>query len=228
MSEYRPCVAAWAGLIGPSEALRLAIDDRDLGFFGLFLVHYLLPSVRLRQDVRAAIRALFDGPGPEGMTHWPRVLARQSKRNGGAILFPPLKAESDAGLGGGPRRAWMTSAIAATPPIASATNLLYLDRILALARSRGIRVFVIVPPVRPDILAARERLGPEDRYLSLLRGLSDRFENVVVVDGRRTVTAPASSSTPTMWTSGGRRRSAGHWPRRWHRGSKVSLGPAVG
>lgn len=185
-SEYRPCVAAWAGLIGPPEALRLAIDDRDMGFLGLFLVHYLLPSVRLRQDARAAIRALFDGPPPEGTTHWPRVLDRQRKRNGGAMLFPPLNAESNVGIGAGPP-AGAGDFLDPATPVGSATNLLYLDRILALARSRGIRVFLVVPPVRPDVLAVRERLGPEARYLGLLSGLRDRYENVVVVDGRRTV-----------------------------------------
>ncbi|HEY2154482.1 MAG TPA: hypothetical protein VGH33_02555, partial [Isosphaeraceae bacterium] len=177
---YRACVAAWAGLVGPAEAVELARSDGDPGFFGLYLIHHFLPSIRLRPELRQAIVDHITPAGIEPTTHWPRVVARQERRNRGALLFPPLKAETVDG--GNASAAAGPAAAIATP-----TNLSYLDRTLDLARSQGIWVFLVVTPMHPDLLRTRERLGLESPYLSLVHSASERYENVVVIDGRRVV-----------------------------------------
>jgi hypothetical protein len=181
--SFRPCVAAWAGLIGPAEAFELARIDGDPGFLGLYLIHHLVPSVRLRLDLRAAISRLLAAREADPPTGCPPVIARQERRNSGALLFPPLKpggpADPNAGefsAVGGPEAS-----------IATATNLSYLDRTLELARSRGIQVFLVVTPMHPEALRMRERLGLDSPYLALLRSAAERHGNVVVIDGRRVV-----------------------------------------
>jgi hypothetical protein len=180
---YRACVAAWAGLVDPAEALELARSDGDPGFFGLYLIHHFLPSTRLRPELRRAILDYLTLAAEEPRTHWPRVLARQAWRNRGALLFPPAKSESPPGFDGGDALPPAVSGEAT----ATATNLSYLDRTLELARSRGIWVFLVVTPVHPETLRARERLGLESSYLALVGSAAERYENVVVIDGRRVV-----------------------------------------
>ncbi len=180
--SYRTCVAAWAGLVGPAEALELARTDGDPGFFGLFLVHHLIPSIRLRLELRAAIAGLLAATELKPPIHWLGVIARQERRNRGALLFPPL---SPAALADLDRRDVPVAIDPASDVVAA--NLSYLDRTLALARSRGIRAFVLVPPVHPDALKRAERLGLESSYLAIVRSIAERYENVVVIDGRRVV-----------------------------------------
>jgi hypothetical protein len=63
-------------------------------------------------------------------------------------------------------------------------NLVYLDKFITLAGSRGIRVFFLLPPIHPGIQAQQERLGFEDEYLKLIRKIHVRYANVTVIDGR--------------------------------------------
>jgi len=66
-ANYWYTVRDWANLVGPWDALQLARDDRNPAFFGLHLVHYLIPSVRLRLDLRTRVVGQVSGapPGPE-------------------------------------------------------------------------------------------------------------------------------------------------------------------
>ncbi len=165
-SNYRFDVAGWAELIDPLEAWQLALVERDPGFFGLYLIHRLLPSLRLRQDVR---RDLLDhlAAAPAGRyLPWRTIFDRQTKRNGGAFLLPSAywkrRGDRFAGgeLPGAERELWYRSG-----PFAKSTNLVYLDRFLRLAESRKIPVFFVITPIHPGVLARREELGVEGKYL---------------------------------------------------------------
>ncbi len=185
LTSPRECVTAWADLIGPADALELARDDGDPGFFGLYLVHHLIPSVRLRHDLRRAIGDILAGRAPTMEIPYPRVVDRQHAANRGAILYQPMhpKDGPDHRPGGalGPDEApsWYTGGWTARP-----SNLLYVDKFLALAASRGIPVFLLVAPIHPGVLAERERRGLHVAYDAFLRDLLDRHPHVVVVDGR--------------------------------------------
>ena len=90
-SPYRNFVAAWAELVNPIEALQLARDDGDLGFFSLYLTN-LLPSVRFRLDLRKAVVGGVAGRPREPSIPWDPVVVRHYRRNRGAILFQPTHA----------------------------------------------------------------------------------------------------------------------------------------
>ena len=183
---YRANVAEWAALIGPGDALGLARVDRDPGFFGLHLGHHLLGSVRLRLNLREAILDRVAGrpAGPKVSFH--RIVACQSDVNRGAILMPlgPSKdgpdPYPDGAIVGGEAGVCYPSWWAPHP-----TNLIYLDKLLALAASRTIPVFFVIPPTHPGVQAARERLGLDAAYVAIVRKVRDRYPNVIVVDGRR-------------------------------------------
>lgn len=184
-SRCREFVAGWAELLSPTEAWRLARDDRDTGFFGLYLVHRLLPSARLRLDVRReVVDRLGDAP-PARYTPWRAILGRQALRNRGAYLFSSTysKQRSDPYPDGMlPPLQW--ALWYRWGPLAQKTNLLYLHRLLIMAESRSIPVFFVVPPIHPGVLAVRERIGLEAEYLGLVGRLRDMYPNLVVVDAR--------------------------------------------
>src|SRR5206468_1759952 len=60
-----PCPAsalpAWSQLLSPAEAFDLALQTGDVSFAGRLLVAGLLPTVRIRHDVRAAVAACLEG-----------------------------------------------------------------------------------------------------------------------------------------------------------------------
>ena len=184
-SYYRSWASGWAELLEPAEALQLARDDDDLGFFGLYLVHHLVPSARFRDDIRAAILGWVAGYPTDTLAPWPEVLERHYRRNRGGFVFPVLRTEDAPELfPDGELPAFESSLCYRTGPFARPTNLVYLDRIITLAASRGITVFFVIPPFHPGVLAVRERLGLEAQYVTLIKRVCDRYGNVVVVDGR--------------------------------------------
>ena len=182
---YRHYVAAWAELVGPVEAFQIARDDGDLGFFGLYLTH-LIPSVRFRLDVRKAVVGAVAEEPRDPEIPWDPVVVRHYRRNRGALLFHadppegrtrPLPRRPDPA---GRRGALLSDRANGAEP----TNLVYLDKMLALARSRGIPVFFVLAPIHPGVLTLRERAGLEAQYEGLIRKIHDRYENVTVVDAR--------------------------------------------
>jgi hypothetical protein len=185
-ADFHQDAASWASLLEPREAWELAQAERDPDLLNLYFLHRALPSARFRSDVRfLALNRLLDSPA-EYFTAWRQVVERQGRRNDGALLLPsPPKKLEDRYRGGKlspPDHAiWYRKG-----PLAKPTNLVYLDRFLRLAESRGIPVFFLIPPIHPDILEIREIIGVEAEYLEFVRGLSDGFPNVVVVDGRHT------------------------------------------
>jgi hypothetical protein len=183
--KYREHVADWADLLGPAEALQLARDERDLGLFSHFLTHYLVPSIRYRLDLRKAMADALAERAPSPNIPWETVIDRQLKRNRGGLVFSSLYPKN------GPDP-WPDGAIPAheasmwyrTGPFANPTNLVYVDRLLALAESRGIPVLFLVAPIHPGTLAQRERRGLDIPYFTWLRRVVDRYKNVTVIDGR--------------------------------------------
>jgi hypothetical protein len=63
-------------------------------------------------------------------------------------------------------------------------NLAYLDRFLALARSRNIPVYWLLPPIQPGIQELTEKSGFDAEYTRFVRRTQARFPGTVVVDAR--------------------------------------------
>ena len=183
--DYRSAIGDWAILLRPIEALRMAMADHDPGFFGLYLAHHLIPSLRLRYDVRKAVLDQVAGRPPGPAAPWRPVMDRQYAVNRGAVFFAPSHPKDGpdpwpgGALSAGEAGVCFPARWSPYP-----TNLIYLDRFLALARSREVPVFLLIPPSHPGVQAERERRGLDARYVAIVRKVHDKYANTVVVDGR--------------------------------------------
>ncbi len=179
--EYRAVVGDWSLLLDLPEAFRFAWIDDDLGLFGLYVIH-LLPTVRLRSDAR---RVIVDRlAGRAGDPPWRPAIGRQYRTNRGAVVLADRPGGSgdpapDGALTPGESAVCYPDSWTPWP-----TNVAYLDKTLALAASRSIPAFFVIPPAHPAVQARRESLGLDADYVALVRRLVARYENVTVVDGR--------------------------------------------
>jgi len=63
-------------------------------------------------------------------------------------------------------------------------NEKYIERIFKLAKSKGVEVFWLLPPLHPLAQAEVTRLGLDQSYVAFARQLQSRFDNVTILDGR--------------------------------------------
>lgn len=184
-ANYWFTVRDWANLVGPWDAWQLARDDRNPAFFGLHLAHYLIPSVRLRLDLRTMVVGQVSGAPPAPEVSWGAIVRRQHAVNLGGVYRPPSHAKTGPDPfpnGVLPLYEDVVCYPAGWTPYP--TNLVYLDKFLALAASRKIPVFFVVPPIHPGVQAGRERRGLDATYIELVRKIHDRYKTVTVIDGR--------------------------------------------
>lgn len=185
ISEYNGFVRDWAELLDPRDALDLAREDHDLGFFSQYLVHRFIPSMRLRLDIRAALTNQLNGRPAPVLLPWLTVLERQREQNRGAMVhaLSGFRGRPDPFPGG------------AIPPteaplfypehwVPRATNLNYVKKFLDLAATREIPVFLLLPPIHPGAQAERERRGLDAAYEAIVKKIRTHYHNVVVLDGR--------------------------------------------
>jgi hypothetical protein len=158
-----------------AECAELAIAARDLSFLARLALVWGMPSFRCREQVRANIQAAVAGAEPPRVPDM-RYYARNARINRGATLAAPTGQVA-------PIRFHDLSIF---PPAWECTPLSehYIHEILALAESRGITVFWLVPPVEPRVQARRDALGLEGRYTQFIERVVARHRGVVVVDGR--------------------------------------------
>jgi hypothetical protein len=183
--SYLANVREWAGLLGPIEGHELAKAEFDLGYLGPFLIHRYLPSARIRLDLRQAVLDLLAGREPSPVVPWSTIVRRQSTVNRGSYL---VASKADPG-GPDPYPAGRVSPTEAAycypedwQPWQS--NLHYLDEFVALAESRGARVFFLIPPIHAGVQARREERGLDAAYLAIVEKLRGRHRDMIVVDGR--------------------------------------------
>jgi hypothetical protein len=185
ISEYRPFVRDYAELLDPRDALDLAREDHDPGFFGQYLVHRFIPSMRLRLDIRAAMTDQLNPPPGPVYPPWLYVLERQQEQNRGAILHPisPFRGLPDPYPDGDIPSA-QTHLFYPKYWYPRLTNLNYIKKFLDLAATREIPVFLLLPPIHPGAQAKRERQGLDADYETIVKKIRTRFHNVIVLDSR--------------------------------------------
>jgi hypothetical protein len=174
----------WPALLEPLEALDLAWVARDPGLFASIEVARILPSLRARQGIRTALLAFLDGRPNPWASETP-VYRRNWRMNLGAQIMP-------GGAGVKPAtdlvklRQDFYSDLKFDP-----VNVVYMERFLALAASRSIPVYYLVPPLQPGLQAESERSGFDAAYVAFLKEIQSRYPNVAVADGRRALYDPA-------------------------------------
>ncbi len=173
----------WPEMLNPRECFDLAWTMRKPEFFGATMLGRVVPSVKERHDIRAfVLAALVGGPNPSRRAEIPNF-RRNWKVNEGAQLMPdgasppidPVHWELSL------YRKWQPDPV----------NVAYLDRFLALARSRQIPVVWLLPPNQPSILARTEASGYNAEYTRFVQSVAARFPNVTVADARQSGFVPA-------------------------------------
>ncbi len=168
----------WPELLSLRECGELAVTARSPSFFALLAVSKLLPSCKSRWEIRANVSAALAGMPVEDRTKI-RPRRRNSELNRGAQVLPvsPDSENDDS----------RDAAIAQyTPPPWNGhrLNRIYIDRLLALAASRDVPVYWLLPPYHPGIQARRETGGWDGSYMEYVASLQARYANLTVIDGR--------------------------------------------
>jgi hypothetical protein len=166
----------WAYLLTPAESFELAYELRDPVFFARLILTGALPTVRTRHDIRAAVLSSLAGRF-RSMKGPGRALSRNQRINRGTMLFAKDPAFKDIPV---PPVLKDASANWSCHPV----NARYLDRFLALAGSRGMAVYWLLPPVSPGLQTIFDRAHSEERFLRFARDVTGRHPHVTVVDGR--------------------------------------------
>lgn len=159
------------------ECVRLALDLRDGEFLGRIALVKELPSYACRTEIRTNILAAIRGEEPTRNHQW--VTAYRNMRvNKGAHHTPkvPYKGE----IGEADRVQFFPADWKCNP-----VNEKYIHAFLDLAASRGIPVYVLIPPVSPAAQERADATGVTARYTKFLEGVLDRHPGAVALDGRR-------------------------------------------
>ena len=176
-SNYEWGLPHLADLIDLRGALELARVGHGIGDGVQVLLARSVPSYRHRLALRGAVRAALRGGGePPGAAV--AAFERNWRRNRGAMV----NAANPAYRGN-----YRPEEVPSYFPDgwrADPVNAAYLRRFLALARSRGIRVYWLLPPIAPAVQSAREGLGLDEPYERFVRAVQRRFPEVTVIDGR--------------------------------------------
>ncbi len=171
-----PTLQNYPELASLKDCLDLAWTARDPGFFASSGLSKALPSYHWRFEVRSAITAALDGRSLSQRAALP-VYRRNWEAESGAQPMPPGRVRH-------PSEDFLIDGVSPAAWACEPRNEAYLDRFLALAESRGIAVFWLIPPLCPEVHARRGRRGSDAAYGRFARGKLDRHRNLVILDAR--------------------------------------------
>jgi hypothetical protein len=185
-SDCRVNLRQWPEMCTIGENLGLIATVRDIRLAGPLLLRIALPTLRVRSEIRAAVRAALRGVAEPGIEE-ARAYRRNWRLNAGAHVLavkpnfrdavesPLASVEQPAG------RRWR----------AKPENLAFLRRFLALAKSRNIAVFWLMPTNSPGYRAVRVRDGSDPAYELFVRGIVAEFPHVTVLNPLPMLTDPS-------------------------------------
>ena len=171
-------VRTYPDLATTGDCLDLAWTARDLSFGSSVMLGKLLPSYKCRFEVRASILGAFDGVRA---SPWPRdaVVWATWKANDGAQPMPVIPASIKP-----PPDPYTIATLSARDWTCDPINAAYFEKFLKLAASHKLPVFWLMPPLSPEIHAARRAIGSDAAYARLAREVQTQYPNVTVLDAR--------------------------------------------
>jgi hypothetical protein len=173
-----PALRNYAELATTGDCLDLARTSRSGGFLAGSILSKLLPSYQWRFEIRLALRALLAER---------RIVSNRASlidlranwgREAGAQPMPTGRLRY-------PGEDRLIDEVCPENWAIEPRNEIYLERFLALAGSRRITVYWLIPPLCPQAHALRSLRGSDLAYDRLARRMIARHPNVVVLDARR-------------------------------------------
>jgi hypothetical protein len=167
----------WADLLNKHEMIDLSWAARDPDLIAMFTLGRILPSLRVRYEVRASVLSALTGQ-ETGQRLMNLGLLRNWNRNAGAQVVQkhpnvhrdPAPPAGPPGVGN-----WRPDPV----------NALYVEKFLRLAASHGINVVWLLPPCSPWVQALWDHSGDEAIFDRFIRETEARHTNLVVLDARR-------------------------------------------
>ena len=169
-------------------------SNRDLAFVTPLLLHALLPTLRRREEIRAALVSLATGEPDAGQVK-AQGYRRNWRLNAGAQAIPVNHAFLDESLPplGEPGAATNQ---AGKRWRAKAEHLDSLRKLLAQADAKGIAVFWLLPTNSPGLRSFRQTTGLEAAYLGTIQDLQSEFPSLIVLDPNDVLNDSVSFSDP--------------------------------
>jgi hypothetical protein len=182
-SDLRINTRQWAEMLDLRECLDLFWTSRDTRLLVPMLANWLLPSLRMRSDLRAGVLAALRDR-PDSGSEEGRAYRRNWRVNFGAHLLAENPGFVD-GIEPERRRGdrWRPRP----------EHLAYVRRFLALAGSHQIPVFWLIPTIAPGARAVRVQDGREEAYNRFVRSMTAEFPGLTVIDPSGTLAGPAGS-----------------------------------
>lgn len=200
-ADSRINLRQWPDLLGTSGCMRMLRSNRDFAFVAPLLMHSILPSLRRREQIRAAIVSLATGQ-PDAENVKAQGCRRNWRLNAGAQVLPVNHAFLDESL---PPPGEPGAALNKTGKRwrAKAEHLNPLHMMLAQADARGIAVFWLLPTNSPGLRSFRQTAGLEDAYLHTFHALQRAHPGLIVLDPKHVLNDPTRFSDPChlgVWT----------------------------
>lgn len=159
-----------------ADCVDLAWSEGDTRFMGALVLAKLVPSYRWRFEVRALVRAAIEGrDGSRRQTNATFRLTWET--HGGAQPMPPGRVRH-------PSEDYLIDGVSPASWSIGSKDEAYLDRFVALAESRGVAVYWLIPPLCPEAHARRQVQGADEAYGRLARSKLSRFANLTILDAR--------------------------------------------
>jgi hypothetical protein len=170
-------LSGWQEFVGPREWLDFARTVRSPSFLAAVALGRLVPTVRARFEIRAIVLAALRGR-PSSQRASNLLCRRQWRVNDGAnvAIRNPFSAGA---VGPEDHQKYLSDFF-----WCHRVNHLYLERFFALARSRGIPVYWLLPPFSPPLQAHRDRSGTDAKLVRFIRSLQAEHPNLTVLDAR--------------------------------------------
>ena len=176
-------VRQWPELLGLSACVELLRIRGDFGFAAPLLSRCLLPSLRRRDEIRVAVFAMATGtvdPGKEKALAYLRNWRLHSGAQ--ALAANPDFRDDPVAPQGEPGR---SSNRARSKWSAKNEHLISLRAMLALADSRGIATFWLLPTNSPGLQTFRRDNGLETAFLQLVHDVQHEYPKVTILDPTR-------------------------------------------
>jgi hypothetical protein len=175
--DYRSANRFWPEFLGMRECLELSWTARDASFFASTTLAILVPSIRSRLQIRTNIQdSLRDVEN--NLSNLSRIFLRNLNQNQGAMV---QRRRPDYE---GTINEYYASILLPDSWGLDPTNVRYLEELLALAASRGITVYWLIPPFAPALQERRVEKGLDAAYTRFVRDFQGKFPNLVILDAR--------------------------------------------
>jgi hypothetical protein len=171
-----PKLLNYAELGTVRDCLDLAWTARDPNFFASASLGKLLASYRWRFEIRKSMRAALDG----GSSSLRRAVSDHLKlwdREAGANPIDAARVRY-------PQEDTLIDGVCPADWACEPVDRAYLERFLALAESRGVAVYWLIPPFAPEVHERRASRGTDVAYARFVRSVAGRHPGVVVLDAR--------------------------------------------